>query len=136
MKKILKFVNRQRENKNLLLVDNDEITEEMLIQIYDMFYEKIKNTVYNVRLSAQEKTLADKKKIFLNLKKEEKCVVLSEILHLFQCQSTSANLKMIDGPGKAGILVMNNNVSKCNKISIINQSPTGIFENEIDLLKI
>ena len=49
---------------------------------------------------------------------------------------TSANLKMIDGPGKAGILVMNNNVSKCNKISIINQSPTGIFENEIDLLKI
>ena len=74
--------------------------------------------------------------IFLNLKKEEKCVVLSEILHLFQCQSTSANLKMIDGPGKAGILVMNNNISKCNKISIINQSPTGIFENEIDLLKI
>ena len=62
MKKILKFVNRQKENKNLLLVDNDEITEEMLIQIYDMFYEKIKNTVYNVRLSAQEKTLSDKKK--------------------------------------------------------------------------
>lgn len=74
MKKILKFVNRQKENKNLLLVDNDEITEEMLIQIYDMFYEKIKNTVYNVRLSAQEKTLSDKKKNFLNLKKEEKCV--------------------------------------------------------------
>lgn len=136
MKKILKFVNRQKENKNLLLVDNDEITEEMLIQIYDMFYEKIKNTVYNVRLSAQEKTLSDKKKNFLNLKKEEKCVVLSEILHLFQCQSTSANLKMIGGPGKAGILVMNNNISKCNKISIINQSPTGVFENEIDLLKI
>ena len=136
MKKILKFVNRQKENKKLLLVDNDEITEEMLIQIYDMFYEKIKNTVYNVRLSAQEKTLSDKKKNFLNLKKEEKCVVLSEILHLFQCQSTSANLKMIGGPGKAGILVMNNNISKCNKISIINQSPTGVFENEIDLLKI
>lgn len=136
MKKILKFVNRQKENKNLLLVDNDEITEEMLIQIYDMFYEKIKNTVYNVRLSAQEKTLSDKKKNFLNLKKEEKCVVLSEILHLFQCQSTSANLKMMGGPGKAGILVMNNNISKCNKISIINQSPTGVFENEIDLLKI
>ena len=136
MKKILKFVNRQRENKNLLLVDNDEITEEMLIQIYDMFYEKIKNTVYNVRLSAQEKTLSDKKKNFLHIKKEEKCVVLSEILHLFQCQSTSANLKMIGGPGKAGILVMNNNINKCNKISIINQSPTGIFENEIDLLKI
>ncbi len=31
---------------------------------------------------------------------------------------------------------MNNNISKCNKISIINQSPTGVFENEIDLLKI
>lgn len=39
-----------------------------------------------------------------------------------------SKFKMIGGPGKAGILVMNNNISKCNKISIINQSPTGVLK--------
>ena len=67
---------------------------------------------------------------------EEKCIVLSEILHMFQCNSVAANLSMIDGPGKAGILVMNNNITKCNKIKINNQSVTGIYEQEIDLLKV
>mgnify|MGYP000149279267 CR=1 FL=1 len=42
--------------------------------------------------------------------------------------SGAANLKLIGGPASAGILVMNNNISKCNQISIITQSPTGIFE--------
>ena len=55
---------------------------------------------------------------------------------MFQCQSGSANLKAIRGPSSAGILVMNNNITKCNQISIINQSPTGVYEQEIDLLKI
>ena len=65
---------------------------------------------------------------------EDKCIVLGEILHLFQCQSGSANLKSIGGPGNAGILLMNNNITGCNRVSIINQSVTGIFEKEIDLL--
>lgn len=43
---------------------------------------------------------------------------------------------MIGGPASAGILVMNNNISKCKNISIVNQSPTGIYEKEIDLLRV
>ena len=55
---------------------------------------------------------------------------------MFQCQSGAANLKLIQGPGSAGIIVLNNNITKCNQISIINQSPTGIYEQEIDLKKL
>ena len=73
---------------------------------------------------------------FENLNLEDKCTVLSEILHLFQCQSAAANLKLIGGPASAGILVMNNNITKCKQISIINQSVTGIYKKEIDLLKL
>lgn len=56
-----------------------------------------------------------------------------EILHLFQCASQAANLQLIDGPGKAGILVLNNDISKLEDIKIINQSITGFYEQVIDL---
>ena len=72
----------------------------------------------------------------MELSREEKCVVLSEILHMFQCQSSTSNLKLIDGSGQAGKLRVNKNITKCKQISIINQSPTGIYEQEIDLKKV
>ena len=42
-------------------------------------------------------------------------------------------LQLIDGPGKAGILVLNNDISKLEDIKIINQSITGFYEQVIDL---
>jgi len=62
--------------------------------------------------------------------------VLYEILHMFQCQSVASDLKLIEGPGKAGILVLNSNITKCKNICMINQSPTGIYEQVIDLQKL
>lgn len=135
LKKVVKFNLRKKENKNVKITEKDEINENMLIQLYDTFLAKIQNTIYGIRLSAQEKTLVEKRDTFLRLALEEKGLVLYEILHMFQCQSGSANLKAIGGPGSAGILVMNNNITKCQQISIINQSPTGVYEQEIDLLK-
>lgn len=136
LKKVIKYVNRKKENKNAVPVEHDGLHEEDLIKLYDVFLDKIVNTVYNIRLSAQQKTLTDKKEMFCGLSNEDKCIVLSEILHMFQCQSGSADLKLIHGPGRAGILQLNNVISKCSQISIIHQSPAGIYEQEIDLKKI
>ena len=136
LKKVIKYVNRRKENKNAVLVEHDELCEEDLSRLYDVFLDKIKNTVYQTRLSTQEKTLTDNRNVFCELSKEDKCVVLSEILHMFQCQSGAANLKLMNGPANAGILLLNKVISKCNQIAIIHQSPTGIYEQEIDLKKI
>lgn len=133
LKKVLKFVQRQNENKSIEIHPYDHLTQEDAIQLYDTFLDKIRNTIYHIRLSAQENTLLDKREKFQELSLEEKCIILSEILHMFQCQSGSANLKLIDGPGSAGILVLNNNITKFKNISIVNQSPTGIYQQEIDL---
>lgn len=136
LKKIIKYVNRRKDNKNAVIVGHDELYEEDLIKLYDVFLDKIVNTIYHVRLSAQQKTLTDNRGKFCELSNEDKCIVLSEILHMFQCQSSAANLKLMNGPGNAGILVLNSVISKCKQISIIHQSPTGIYEQEIDLKKI
>lgn len=136
LKKIMKFVARKQVNKNVTLKKADGIDRDDLIQLYDELLYKIANTVYNVKLSAQKKNLSNGRAIFLELEDEEKCIVLAEILHMFQCQSGAANLKLINGSGKAGIITLGINITGCKQISIINQSPTGIFEKEIDLKKI
>jgi len=136
LKKVVKFNQRKKENKNITITEKDEINAEILLQLYDTFLWKLQNTVYKVRLSAQEKTLKEGREMFRKLSLEEQGLVLYEILHMFQCQSVSSNLRSIGGPGSAGILVMNNNITKCARISIINQSPTGIYEQEINLLKV
>lgn len=133
LKKVLKYVERKKDNKELKIVPYDHLGEEDLLHLYEVFLDKIEKTVYRIHLEAQAKTLTDKRSNFQKLSLEEKCVVLSEILHLFQCQSGTANLKLIGGPQSAGKLVLNNNITNCHKISIINQSPAGIYEQEIDL---
>ena len=72
----------------------------------------------------------------VKLRIEDKCIVLNEILHMFQSQSGCANLTLIGGPAKAGRIAMNSNITECKSISIINQSSSGIFEKKIDLLKL
>lgn len=133
LKKVLKFVQRQKENKELKIVEYDRLNDGELLLLYDVFWSKVRHTIYNVRLSAQEKTLADKKDNFMKLSKEDKCIVLSEILHLFECQSSVANLKLIGGTANAGTIKINSNIVKYNQVFIVNQSPTGIYEQEIDL---
>ena len=136
LKKIIKYTQRKKDNKEARLSDRDALYEEDLLHIYDMFADKIRNTVYGKRLSAQLKTLIDKRDNFIKLNCEDKCCVLAEILHMFQCNSGSANLKQIGGPARAGILLLNNNITSCKNIFIINQSTAGIFENKVDLLKL
>ena len=136
LKKVLKYVQRLKENKNLKITDKDEIVEQDLIKLYDTFIDKLENSVYARRLKLQGDTLIKKRDSFIALTMENKSIALSEILHLFQCQSTAANLKLIGGPASAGILVLNTNISNCKSVSIIHQSITGIYEQKIDLLTV
>lgn len=136
LKKVVKFVNRRKENKEIKIYESDKLNEEMLDKLYNTFLYKLQNSVYGNRLGEQAKTLSSKKVKFDELRIEEKCLVLYEILHMFQCQSVASDLKLIEGPGKAGILVLNSNITKCKNICMINQSPTGIYEQVIDLQKL
>ncbi len=136
LKKILKFVSRRTENPDIKIIEKDGLEEADLIHMYEVFLDKIENTVYRTKLDAQVQNLKKGKKMFESLSKEDKCIVLSEILHLFQCQSNMSDLKLIGGPEKAGSIKINKNITECKQISIINQSPTGIFQQEIDLKKI
>ena len=136
LKKVIKFINRRKENKNVEIYSSDGLTSEMLREVYDTFLEKIRNTIYGIRLKAQEKTLSSGIEAFEKLRIEDQCLVIYEILHLFQCQRILADLKLIGGSGNAGSLTLKSDITKYENISIINQSVTGIYEQVINLKKL
>ena len=133
LKKAIKYCADYKVNKNVTISDKAELTDEDLMVAYTEFQKKLQNTLYGRLLGTQISTLENGRERFEQLSKEEKCLVLNEILHLFQCQSGSANLTMVGGPGHAGILLLNKNISKLEHIFIVNQSITGFYEQVIDL---
>ena len=116
-----------------MIVPQDNLEPEELLQLYDSFIDKLKNTVYKLQLDSWGDVLQNKREIFAGLNIEDKCILLSEILHLFQCISINANLKLLGETSKAGELRIGKNITKYKQISIIHQSPAGIYEQEIDL---
>ncbi|MEG2068989.1 MAG: type II CRISPR RNA-guided endonuclease Cas9 [Acidaminococcaceae bacterium] len=155
LKKISKFVQRSKETKGAALItkfdvttkeenmdvtikeeDIDVTTREKNLDLFDRFISKLTTTVYQVRLAAQVKTLVDGREKFINLTLEQQWLALSEILHLFQCNSVASDLSLIGGGKSAGIIKKSKNITEIQQISILNQSPTGLFTQEINLLRL
>ena len=109
------------------------LTKEDNIKIYDTLYHKLHDTLYHKRLSAQVAAFEKGREKFIALSLEEQCIFLSNALHLFQCNAALADLTLCGGVGHAGVLVLNNDITKLTDIKLIFQSVTGLFENELDL---
>lgn len=136
LKKVIKYCNRLKEVKDLKIVDSDDIVDDELINLYSVFIDKLEKTVYKIMLSSQGETLKNNKDKFISLTMEEKCIVLSEILNLFQCNSKTANIELLNRKKGVGSIKITNNITRQKNIFLINQSITGIYEKKIDLLKV
>lgn len=136
IKKIVKYIERTKiSRQEILISEYDKIDTKSNKELYEILLHKIRNTNYKERMEATVITLETGAKKFNELNVETQCMQLYEILHLFQCNPTGTNLTLINGPQKAGLIKLSNNITFKN-VKIINQSPTGIFSNEIDLLKL
>lgn len=140
LKKISKYVARNTANKNkkevVKITQFDGITKEENLVLYQVFYDKLKNSIYKKRPATPLKVLEEGKDKFIELTVEEQSLVLWEVLHLMQCNPLNANLIAIEGTKAMGRIRISKNISKCESAKLINQSPTGLIEQEIDLLKI
>jgi CRISPR-associated endonuclease Csn1 len=52
------------------------------------------------------------------------------------CNSASADLRLIGGISNAGVATINKNVSGYREYKLINDSVTGLYEKEVDLLTV
>lgn len=102
--------------------------------MFDYLRNKIESEPYCRLPTASSfiKNLDSVNNVFLSEDETTQAVFLNEILHTFQCNNTSTDLKGLGGPGTTGRNVVNKKLPDGNakKVYLINQSITGIMENK------
>lgn len=134
LKKVTGYIEKCKERKTKLEInEHTKITAEENIKIYDELLNKLKTSVYYKKLEPAILNLENGKEKFISLELNEQCEVICEILKLTQCAPTNANMSLIGGPNSTGALLLSKDITKLKNIYIINQSPTGLFEERKNL---
>lgn len=135
--KYLKNVsNYMRDRKRLMnpgLKAGERITAEGNLSLYDALVEKLASSVYaGLAVKGQVPFLRQKREAFVSLSLEDECKVLFEVLHLMQCNSVAADLTLLDGGARAGIILASKFIQDMN-VKMITQSPTGYYRHIINI---
>lgn len=115
--------------------DNNKIDISMNIAIYDSLVDKYKNGIFKLRPNPVGEKLSNARSKFIGLNPEEQIYLLKNILQL-TIHNQGVDLRKIGESSKAGTMKINKNLSDCKEAILINETVTGLFVNEIDLLKI
>lgn len=113
-----------------------QITADNNIILYDLFIEKMNSRAYINRPALQSKTLQDCRERFNSFKLAEQIKILLEVLKLFKCGSTSADFSLFEKGKVAGRIIFSSNITNRITCFLVNKSPTGVFEEKTDLLKL
>ena len=108
------------------------------INNFNLLIEKMKNNIYGVLYSNLGDKLYCSKEKFEKLDIVEQCNVIKNVLTILKNNASKGDLKSI-GIKANGAIRLNNNISEIKKvksIKLINQSVTGLFEQEIELLNL
>ena len=130
--------NAQRRDKRTLLEVKDitGICKCENMKLYDLFLDKLSNTIYQYRPVNPKDTLVKGREKFEELNLAEQCVVLGEVLHVFQCKPLCANLVLIGAAQHTGLIKVSKKISCCDSAKLVSHSVTGMKERVIDLLKV
>lgn len=136
VKAIGKYLERSKTAAGeLAAAPADKITNHDNEALYAMLIEKLTNGLYQKKYDGVARKLSQNKEVFQNLSLLGQCTMLLEMVKLFSSGNTSgANLKLIGEGDKTGILGISKNLPNQGRITLVNQSVTGVFEQEVDLL--
>lgn len=116
--------------------ESEVITIENNIKLYEIFIDKNQNGIYSKRPNAIGEILCSGKEKFEKLPIKEQVNSLLNISKVFSFENQGVDLKAVGGSKQSGKMVPNKNISDRKSVLLINQSITGLFESQIDLLTI
>ena len=134
IRRVEKYLEKNENNKKFEPNEQrDKIAKEQLLALFDALIEKLKYE-YAKRPSNQGLKLEENRESFLNLTLREQLETVNQILSMLRCDiDTKADLSLVGGSKNAGVMHKNKNTVGENKIILVNQSVTGLFENRIEL---
>ena len=136
IKKIEKFVKRYAENKNTVINKYELLSKEENERLYEILSEKLENTIYKNKKNNQSEKISSGLELFKRLDVKDQILQLNQLLLIFGSQNNGVNTELIGGKKKTGVVFLSNKFKEFKEFKLINQSITGLFENEVDLLKL
>lgn len=137
IKKLEKYIERNssRTDKRTILLINeyDGISKSENLELYDIFCDKLSDTIYKFRPANPVKQLRAKRDRFEKLEVEKQCEVLNEILHLMQCKPITSNLLQLGESKDSGTTKKASLISKAKDAKLIHLSVTGLYMQVVDL---
>lgn len=136
IKKLEKFINRYAENKNTVINKYELLSKEENERLYEILSEKLENTIYKNKKNNQSEKISSGFELFKKLDVKDQILQLNQLLLIFGSQNNGVNTELIGGKKKTGVVFLSNKFKDFKEFKLINQSITGLFENEVDLLKL
>lgn len=112
------------------------ITEEKNLALWKELKEKVASPCYKNRKGTIWNVLDKGEATFLQLSVQNQCSVLQNLLLWFQLSCESVNLSLIGGSKNAGKCIMSKKLTNCKEVKLVLESVTGLYEREVDLLKL
>lgn len=135
----IKQIEKSSENEYKTIGNIKELTEELVDNTFDSILMKFRETTFknsflNLFQGENYKKIEDK---FKNMEFKEKCKTLLMLVNAVKAFGARQDLKSINLKADYGRMSSkSNNINNYNEFKIVNQSITGLFENEVDLLKL
>ena len=112
------------------------ITAEKNISLYDELTNKHVDGIYAKRPNPVGNKLIKGRDTFISLSMKDQVYVLLQILSLSQLANQGADLRAIDESKKTGVSLFSKNISTAKEVYLVQQSTSGLYEREIDLLRV
>ncbi len=136
LKKVLNVCAKDKTKKNKYEVDleKDGVSKVQNLNLYDKFCEKLKSYAKYPELGSGTEKIVQNRNIFSELDLKQQCLVLGQFPFVFACKAQNAKLGIIGcGDNVGRIRINNEKLFSYSKLYLINQSPTGLYEEIIDL---
>jgi CRISPR-associated endonuclease Csn1 len=136
--KYVKKISQIQERDHSLeeIEEMEEVCSKKNLELYDQLVYKHGKAIYAKRPNPIGDKLLNWRGKFISLNIKDQIKVLLQILQLSMLSNMGADLTAIGGAKKIGVATLNKKISDKDEFKLINQSVTGLYESEIDLLKV
>lgn len=128
-KAVLKNDFSEKDAKSQLVINNEKNTA-----LFNTIIRKLENGIYKKRKGGLCASVEKGKDKFCDLQLEEQCKVLQNLISAFATNTQNIDLSLLKESSHAGTMLLSKGIDKLDECILVNQSVTGLFEKEVDLL--
>lgn len=127
-----RLVEKTTSNNSL----DERVNAEANLNLYNVLVAKQGQGIYQHRPNSVYQKLKDGREVFTKLSLMEQCSVLMQVLNLTIVGQTLGQLTEIGASSKTGTMKISKRIDLNDTVFLINQSVTGLYQTEVDLLTV